>query len=169
MIMQAIAQKVKEFLDEHDIQDPTVSHQAMILTQTISDLNAADEFKQKYEESINVKSESKKRFETYHGKTEDAPWILKEFDKGNFRGLIVVGKLLEGYDNKRVSVVGIARNVSPNSKVLFSQFVGRAVRKANLGDPVTAQIVSHQKFNQRQNFDQFDKVREGEDIEEEED
>ena len=95
--------------------------------------------------------------------------VLKRFDAGEFRGLVVVGKLREGYDNKRVSVIGIARNVKPSSTVLFAQFVGRAVRKLHREDPITATIISHPFYNQRRNFNQFDKLREGEDIEEDED
>ena len=88
--------------------------------------------------------------------------ILQNFVDGKIRTLVVVGKLLEGFDNKRISVVAIARNVATKSKVLFTQFVGRAVRKAHEHDPLTAMIVSHPKYKQKVNFDQFDEVTEEE-------
>ena len=67
-----------------------------------------------------------------------------------------MGKLLEGYDNKHMSVVAIVRNVAPKSKVLFTQFIGRAVRKAHKDDPVCAMVVSRPFYNQKLNFDNFD-------------
>ena len=61
-------------------------------------------------------------------------------------------------------MVAIARNVAPQSKVLFAQFVGRAVRKTSKNDPITATIISHLVFNQRVNFSQFDQVTEEDNI-----
>ena len=88
--------------------------------------------------------------------------MLKCFDDkvmpNNFCTLVVVGKLLEGYDNRNVSVVAIVRKVSPESKVLFTQFVGRAVRKASRNDPVNAVIVSHPRYEQQRNYDNFDQI-----------
>lgn len=51
---------------------------------------------------------------------------LARFKAGNLRILVVCGKLLEGFDHKNVSVVGILRNVALSSKVLFNQFVGKS-------------------------------------------
>ena len=92
--------------------------------------------------------------------------IVKRFDDHEFRTLVVVGKLREGYDNKHVSVVAIVRNLAPQSKVLFAQFVGRAVRKIDSIDSVTAMIVSHVLFEQKKNFDNFDEVTEEENSDE---
>jgi superfamily II DNA or RNA helicase len=50
--------------------------------------------------------------------------------------------------------------LSPNSlQVLFTQFVGRAVRKID-GEPdtVIATVVSHIRFNQRENYDNMDTI-----------
>lgn len=82
--------------------------------------------------------------------------VLQRFLNGDLRVLIVCGKLLEGFDHSNVSVVGIFRNVGLNTRVVFSQFIGRAVRKSTPDDPVTATILSHIKFNQRANYDQLD-------------
>ena len=50
------------------------------------------------------------------------------------------------------------RNVGLNSKVLFTQFVGRAVRKLHPGDSVTAEVISHVCHNQLQNYENFEKI-----------
>lgn len=90
---------------------------------------------------------------------ENQKIILSDFKEGEVRVLVVVvGKLLEGFDQGNVSVVGIARKVAPTSKVLFSQFVGRAVRKLHPNDPVTATVVSHIQYQQRENFNNYDQV-----------
>ena len=161
--LQAIAITIMECLDRHDAEDSHCHrHQAIVLAQTIRDQNGAEIFSIAYEmykclkEREGVPITDWDRFETYHDESNKS--VLKRFDAGEFRGLVVVGKLREGYDNKRVSVIGIARNVKPSSTVLFAQFVGRAVRKLHREDPVTATIISHPFNNQRRNFNQFDKL-----------
>ena len=159
LTIQAIAAKVIEYLDQHDAEDTTTKHQAMVLTQTIrkETLHPAELFQQEYNA---VAGDRDKFCEIYVCGTEKQ--ILENFVNGNIRTLVVVGRLLEGFDNKRISVVAIARNVATKSKVLFAQFVGRAVRKAHRHDPVTAVIVSELIYKQKVNFDQFDKVTEEE-------
>ena len=88
--------------------------------------------------------------------------ILDAFMKGEIRVLVVVGQLREGFDHRNVSVLGIVRNIAPTSRVLFVQFVGRAVHKNHPNDPVPAQIVTHQCFNQRPNYNTFEKLAEEE-------
>lgn len=102
--------------------------------------------------------------------------VVKAFKRGEFRTLIIIGRLLEGFDHKPISVVAIARNVQPSSRVLFTQFIGRAVRKVDAADPVKAVVVSHQCYHQRANFNQRDQLAvvepmrdEDEDEEDEED
>ena len=72
------------------------------------------------------------------------------------RILVSCGKATEGFDRPQISVVGVLRNVSPSSVVLFSQFVGRSVRMLHPGDPVTATIVSHVFHHQRDNYNNLD-------------
>ena len=144
-------------MNSHDNQEPEVKHQAMVLTQTIQDLNSAKDFKNEYDDVEDS-------CEIYVGGTSFD--ILKRFDDGKIRTLIIVGRLIEGYDNNHISVVAIARNVAPESKVLFAQFVGRAVRKTHMDDCITAMIVSHPDFGQGVNYDTFDKVAEQENIDE---
>ena len=130
----------------------------MVMAQTVNDLNSASEFKYAYD-AVTIPGDI---CEVYVGTTPR--YILDRFDRGEIRTLVIVGKLLEGYDNKRVSVVAIVRNVARQSKVLFTQFVGRAVRKVCPDDPVTAMIISHQIFNQRENYYQFDTVTDEDNI-----
>ena len=124
----------------------------MVMAQTVQDLNSAYDFKYAYD-AVTILGDTCEMYVTNTPRE-----VLDKFDRGEIRTLVIIGKLLEGYDNKRVSVVAIVRNVARRSKVLFTQFVGRAVRKVRPDDPVTAMIISHQIFNQRVNFDQFDKV-----------
>ena len=64
-------------------------------------------------------------------------------------------------------MVAIVRNVAPTSRVLFAQFIGRAVRKIDCNDPITAMVISHPVFDQRRNFEQFDCIAEEENVDEE--
>ena len=156
-----MARRVEMCLDLHDQQDPSVQHKAMILTQTVAGLNSAVLFYLAY--SIVAPGKCGLYVTTREQQIAiDADEEFKKFERGEVRSLVIIGKLREGFDDKRISVVAIARNVAPSSRVLFAQFVGRAVRKAHGNDPVTAMVVSHPKYNQEYNFLQFDQIAEQE-------
>ena len=131
----------------------------MVLTQTIESggINPAEDFCDSYNSIV----PREYRCEMYVGSSKQD--ILRSYQKGNIRTLVVVNKLKEGYNNKRVSVVAIVRNVAKESRVLFAQFVGRAMRKAHPDDPVTAVIIAHKRHKQRENYEQFDKVPDDDD------
>ena len=175
MLIQAIAQSIQYYLDEHDKLDPRHKHQAMVLTHTI---DSATKFVEIYNRVCNPINDPNDRCEKYTSVPRanvpavNAPLvvarnILASFVNGEIRVLVVAGKLLEGFDRKNVSVAGIVRNVRPESKVLFTQFVGRAVRKLDQYDPVTAIVVSHRFYNQHGNYDHFDKITDIDNIDEE--
>ncbi|XP_019853095.1 PREDICTED: uncharacterized protein LOC109582676 [Amphimedon queenslandica] len=151
-----VAREIVHFLEQHDKDDPTVKHQAMVLTQTIDagGTNSAEDFCECY----NAVVPKDYRCEKYVGGKKINNSILSDFGEGKIRTLVVIDKLREGYDNKAVSVVAIVRNVAIESRVLFAQFVGRAIRKIRPDDPVTAIIIAHKRHDQRPNYDQFDHV-----------
>ena len=143
---------MEHHLDEHDRADPTVKHQGMVLTQTKQGKNAAEKFCESYERLFPNKCKA------YASDTEKG--ILDAFMKGQIRVLAIVGQLLEGFDHNPISVLGIVRKIAPTSRMLFAQFVGRAVRKSHPNDPVTAQIVTHECFNQRLNYNTYEALAE---------
>ena len=152
--MQAVSLKIVEILQEHDTQDPDIRHQAMVLTQTVPSggTNSAEDFCQQYTKVAPLNYHCEK----YVASSSND--VLKKFQNGATRTLVIVEKLKEGYDNTNVSVVAIVRNVSSKSRVLFSQFVGRAIRKAHPDDPVTTAIIAHKRHKQEDNYNQFDQV-----------
>lgn len=81
---------------------------------------------------------------------------FSKFKKGNKRFLVVCGKCLEGFDQNRISVLGILRKVQ--SKVLFAQFLGRCVRRIDQDDNITAHVVSHEYYQQKGMFDDLDRL-----------
>ena len=145
---------MERYLDKHDQDDPSVRHQGMVLAQTKEDINSAKTFCEIY----NALFLNETKCAVYVGETSKA--VLNAFLRGEIRVLVIIGRLLEGFDHKPVSVLGIVRNVAPTSRVLFAQFVGRAVRKNNPDDRVPAQIVTHTYFNQRQNRETFEMLAE---------
>ena len=156
-LLQAIAHLIQHFLNEHDQVDPRFKHQAMVLTQTIATLNPAADFVEIYNQLFPYDG-----CESYT--SDSSRSILTRFEQGEIRILVVVGRLLEGFDRKNVSVAAIARNVAPSSRVLFAQFVGKAVRKFDGDDNVTTMIVSHKYYNQRVNYEQFDLLPEDDNV-----
>lgn len=89
----------------------------------------------------------------------DGDDVLKDFTREtkhhNYRVLVVCGRPLEGFDDANVTTLGILRNIGPNSKTLFTQFVGRAIRKRNPQDYITATIVTSIACGQRANYDAY--------------
>ena len=89
--------------------------------------------------------------------------VLKDFSKpdgqkhrGTPRILIVCARLLEGYDNKNISVCVILRNISRQSAVLFAQFIGRCLRRHQDDlDIVEAKMITHIVHKQQSNFEAF--------------
>lgn len=145
---------MEKYLDNHDAKNGDgsggVYHQGMVIAQTKRGINSAYRFCDLYNCSYPG------HCEVYDG--DSPPDVLTRFTDGKIRTLVIIGRLLEGFDHKPVSVLGIVRNIAESSRVLFTQFVGRAVRKTSVDDPIDAQIVTHVCFNQRVNYDNFDQV-----------
>ena len=142
------------YLNEHDRLEHDIKHQGMVITQSIHSLNPAESFCKEYNRIYPEKCA------IFVKDTSDA--VLNDFVSGKIRTLVIIGRLLEGFDHNKVSVVGIMRNIAPTSRVLFAQFVGRAVRKTSPSpsDRVQAQIVTHENFDQLYNYNSFDKLAE---------
>jgi superfamily II DNA or RNA helicase len=117
-------------------------HQAMLLTHKIWEADLCV--------SIINKLKEEEYALTFHSNSD--PNNLRIFKENKIRILVVCGKLLEGFDRKEVSIVCILRNIAPSSRVLFSQFVGRSVRKLSGDDKTPAIILSHSYFQQKENF-----------------
>lgn len=156
-----------EWLNDHDQMDRSIQHQAMVLAQVVSDeggprsVNPAMTFEKCYNEVMHevYHSDEYAKNQCEYYAREKKPEVVDRFRRGEIRTLVVVGRLLEGFDHNKVSVLGIVSNVGQNSRVLFNQFVGRAVRKVHANDPVSkAILVSHKRFDQRENFNQFDET-----------
>ena len=157
-----ISKKVQELVILHDSKNPDHFHQAMILCQTIETRNPSDSFVKAYNQSVN---NDREMCHAYTGKTSKQ--TLDRFLKKKFRTLIIVGRLTEGFDHPNVSVVGIARNVQ--SRILFAQFVGRALRKLDSNDTVDACIVSDKIFEQRKMWENFETLPDDDEVDEESD
>lgn len=151
--IQQVLEKVHEYLQHHDDQEPSARHKAMILA---SSVNEAKVIAGMWTDLYNQPHECKTFVQ------EDSIQNVKEFENpnSNTRVLVVIFRLTEGFDCKNVSVAAILRNVAPSSRVYFAQFVGRAVRKLHPDDPVKATVISHQVHKQQLNYYTFENLAE---------
>ena len=99
---------------------------------------------------------------TYTSETKnDLPEKLGKIRANQVRLVVVVDMLQEGFDHPPVSICAIMTNIG--SPVKFVQFIGRGQRIArdsqgNLeSDTISAHIVTHQNFQQAENYDKFRK------------
>ena len=96
--------------------------------------------------------------ETYYSekKTNEKIEIMRKLKSNELSLVIIVAMLLEGFDHPPISIAAITCNIK--SPVKFVQFIGRAqriYRKAGYTDNVTAHIVTHQYYQQGQNYNNF--------------
>ena len=145
-VILGVLQKVKETLMTHDSLDSQCAHKAMVLAT-----------KKAHAGKICSLWDNHLDFgQCLSFVQNDAFANVERFMKEDgVRVLVVIFRLTEGFDYKAVSVAAILRNVNKRSRVYFSQFVGRAVRKLHANDPVSAVVISHAKYKQRQNFEDF--------------
>lgn len=142
---------LSETLTDYDCVHPDHKHQGLILA---SDINEAHKIANLWNNHEQVPYEAQVfKCAAYVTGTPQA--VLENFKKGELDVLVVIFRLTEGFDRKNVSVVGILRNVQPASRVYFSQFVGRAVRRLDADDNATAIVVSHAVHNQSRNYELF--------------
>ncbi|CAF1086507.1 unnamed protein product [Adineta ricciae] len=149
--MHLLSKEILRILDKHDQCDNVVQHQAMVLMKEKNDTTSF---------ATQLNKISPNSAASYTGDTKNSNSVLQRFENGQLRVLVVCGKLLEGYDRKQVSLCVIARNVQPQSKVLFTQFVGRCLRKIRPDDPVDGTILTHVFYNQRQNYENLNEIAE---------
>lgn len=127
-----------ELLDEHDKKRP-VNHQGMILVRKKEESNLVAQRANNLYPSSTV---------SYHRDTPEMS--LTKFKGNEFRIIVICGRLLEGFNQPTVSVLGIHRKVK--SQVVFTQFYGRGLRKIGTDDSVDACLVAHISFDQEPNY-----------------
>lgn len=149
---------IDEILANHFAQENRAPiHQAMILVRT--KLEAALVAQNLGDDATFVISD------------KNADRCLQEFTAGRKKIVVVCGKLKEGYDNPKVSLVVILRKCG--SRVLFEQFCGRCMRvnRSLTGkriDKTVGIVLSYKHFNQQEMWDQRLKIPENHPVDEDE-
>ena len=152
--MIPILRRVKELLDEKRNQtssiDSEIPHMAIAIAK---DTCYADCLLELWK--ANYPNEPA---ETYYSekKTNEKIEIMRKLKSNELSLVIIVAMLLEGFDHPPISIAAITCNIK--SPVKFVQFIGRAqriYRKAGYNDNVTAHIVTHQYYQQGQNYNNF--------------
>jgi superfamily II DNA or RNA helicase len=96
--------------------------------------------------------------ECYHSGKQDyeKEEIIRRIKNNELSLVIVVAMLLEGFDHPPISIAAIT--YSMKSPIRFVQFIGRAqrvYRKVGYTDELRADIVTHEGYNQRENYQNF--------------
>ena len=148
LFSQAVLNAMKGVLADHNDAQSAYKHQGLILA---TDIDEARTIANLWDRDL--PKNAPRQCALYVTGTRRA--VLKDFMECKLDVLVIIYRLTEGFDHKNVSVVGILRNVQPASRVYFSQFVGRAVRKLDANDNVTATVISHKVHEQSFNYDLF--------------
>ena len=147
--VETLVRLTRAALDDHDLQHPDVVHKAMILSHRVAHANVVTE-------AFNLLGAGE--CATYTSNTPNKEALLERFKANDMspRVLSVCGSLLEGFDHKPVSVLGIYRNVGRERKVLFTQWIGRVIRKLP-GEPndLAAKVIVHCDRDQRASFEEL--------------
>jgi superfamily II DNA or RNA helicase len=79
--------------------------------------------------------------------------VMKKFKCEEIRILVIVKKLLEGFNYPQISVVGIVTRV--RSSLAFAQFIGRARRVIRGERNIAADVITHEYFEQVDRYEDF--------------
>jgi len=142
-----VAVRIEYHLNNHDVEYRGVSHQAVVLVQDGS--NAAKMFCDIYSKY-------------YPGRCAayDQENIIDDFKSGKVRVLAATPNLLDEVVNSRVTVLGIVFKIPPTSRIRFDQYVSKVVHRSSPDDRVAIQVVSHDRFCQMRNYENFEKLAE---------
>ena len=88
--------------------------------------------------------------------------LMTRIKKNEVRLVVVVDMLQEGFDHPPISIAAILTKIT--SPVKFVQFIGRAQRIVRGGGQsespdIVANVVTHTRFQQRRNYEMFQKER----------
>lgn len=143
-VMQAVADTLR--------QRP--NHRALIITNNATDAHVyTDTFNQNHGDLCRARCYARE-FANERDLTAFQRWQDPDTPE-SVRVLFICKKLLEGFDYPHVSVLGVLRNIQRSSKVMFTQFIGRAVRRINETDDYVAEIFSDQEMEQSNNYNAY--------------
>ena len=154
--MIPILRRVKELLDEKRNEtssiDSDIPHMAIAIAK---DIYYADRLLELW--NIYYQNEPA---ETYYSKktSDEKDEIMRKLKSNELSLVIIVAMLLEGFDHPPISIAAITFNIK--SPVKFVQFIGRAqriYRKVGYNNILCANIVTHEGYQQRQNYNNFKK------------
>lgn len=151
-----VVDKVVSLLDQKDSECPLPcgkKHAALVITRDKTEATMVSILaKMKYPDLHKVITEVHSDV-----KIEERKQRIAELKEGKIRIIVMVGMLLEGFDHPPISVAAIATRI--HSRVKFAQFIGRAQRVVRVQQEVeknvVAHIVTHEYFQQENNFREY--------------
>ena len=138
-VIDAVISRVHSKDKEFPLPDEA-PHCAMLITaSTIEAESVADMCRQKAPDLV---------VEHVHStmKEKELKPIMKKIKRCEIRVLVIVKKLLEGFNYPRISVVGIVTRI--RSSLVFAQFIGRARRVIRGESNIAADVITHDYFEQ---------------------
>lgn len=136
-------------LNVHDSEETAVSHQGIVLVHTTS---AAEKFCDCYNRFYPSKCA------VYFSNAQRD--VLERFVRREIRTMVTKSDLLDGVGHSSVSVLGIASTISHSSRPMFGHSIVKILQKSSPGDPVIAQVISHEHFHQVRTLNNFENLAE---------
>ncbi|CAL8128964.1 unnamed protein product [Orchesella dallaii] len=164
--IENLANDIEELLNDNARREPRITkHQAIVL---VPRQDEADRIATELNDAMNSSTFAVSIVS--NTKKEDKEKRIKDFGDGRYQVAVNCMLLNEGYDNNSVSVCVILRNVG--SRILFEQFIGRAMRMKKFGegeqpDQSVATILSYKEFKQRKLWTERNKLAKKDPVDEE--
>lgn len=144
-----VVDEIIKKIGEHDRTSPNYQHQTMILVLRTDEADTIELIYNNKQNKIGTAI-------AYHGNINKEGFENLKNGKENIRVLVVCKRAIEGFDRKEISVLGIIRNVQPTSVCLFTQFIGRGIRRHQLDPPgFKCCIISHKNYDKQMNYANF--------------
>ena len=150
-----ILKNVSDLLTEKNTQCPLPGGYRHVAIAIARDKAGADALEKMWNDRHHNKSAA-----AYHSDLKKGPLadIMKRLKEGKVQLLVIVAMLLEGFDYPPISVAAIATGIK--SPVKFAQFIGRAQRVVRIPEKEEqggiANIVTHEHYQQLENYQVFE-------------
>ena len=153
-VYEEVLQKIKEIQERKNREQPLPNEVPHMAIAIVKRQHQCDKVAEKWNELCGEITAV-----AYHTNKSDSQQkkMMKEIEANKVKLVVVVGKLLEGFDHPPISIAAILTKIG--SPVKFTQFIGRAQRicrtPINEESTIEAHIVMHSFYQQQENYRKF--------------
>ena len=156
VVYEEVLQKIKEIQERKNREQPLPNNVPHMAIAIVKNQHQCNEVAKRWNQLF---KEEKSAIAYHTGKSDSQQKeMMKKIEENEVKLVVVVGKLLEGFDHPPISIAAILTKIG--SPVKFTQFIGRAQRICRTPvqeeGTIEADIVMHSFYQQQENYHMFE-------------